>query len=104
MKESRSFLYVEIAEALRRRIAFGDPEPGDRLPPIRRLAGAGGVGGGHRRRADAERPAVGRRRAGRRLSATAQAGSTTVARMTFCYGGGSGATGLALLLIEGANF
>ena len=33
-----SYLYQEIAETLRRRIASGDLKPGDRLPPVRDMA------------------------------------------------------------------
>ena len=33
-----SYLYQEIAESIRRRIAAGDLKPGDRLPPIREMA------------------------------------------------------------------
>jgi molybdate-binding protein/DNA-binding transcriptional regulator YhcF (GntR family) len=38
MKRRTSFLYQEIAEALRRRIASGELQPGDRLPPVRQMA------------------------------------------------------------------
>ncbi len=38
MKRRASFLYQEIAEALRRRIASGELQPGDRLPPVRQMA------------------------------------------------------------------
>lgn len=36
--EERLPLYLQIAEALRRRIAAGELAPGDRLPPVRELA------------------------------------------------------------------
>ena len=39
MKQSESFLYQEIAEALRRRIASGELKPGEKLPPVREMAG-----------------------------------------------------------------
>ena len=38
MKNSHSFLYVEIAESIRRRIAAGELQPGDKLPPVRDMA------------------------------------------------------------------
>lgn len=38
MRTSKSFLYLEIAESLRRRIASGELQPGDRLPPVREMA------------------------------------------------------------------
>lgn len=38
MKKGEDFLYHEIAEALRRRIASGELGPGDRLPPVREMA------------------------------------------------------------------
>jgi len=38
MKKGEDFLYQEIAEALRRRIASGELGPGDRLPPVREMA------------------------------------------------------------------
>lgn len=38
MKPSDAFLYQEIAEALRRRIAAGELKPGERLPPVRDMA------------------------------------------------------------------
>ena len=38
MKESRTFLYLEIAESLRRRIASGELKPGDKLSPVREMA------------------------------------------------------------------
>jgi molybdate-binding protein/DNA-binding transcriptional regulator YhcF (GntR family) len=38
MKKAETFLYQEIAESLRRRIASGDLQPGDRLPPVREMA------------------------------------------------------------------
>lgn len=34
-----SFLYQEIAESLRRRIVAGELQPGDKLPPVRAMAG-----------------------------------------------------------------
>lgn len=38
MKKHEDFLYQEIAEALRRRIASGELGPGDKLPPVREMA------------------------------------------------------------------
>ncbi|MFQ5578661.1 MAG: GntR family transcriptional regulator, partial [Anaerolineae bacterium] len=38
MGTGNSYLYQEIAESLRRRIASGDLKPGDRLPPMRDMA------------------------------------------------------------------
>ncbi|MDX1688185.1 MAG: substrate-binding domain-containing protein [Candidatus Promineifilaceae bacterium] len=38
MADTNTFLYQEIAESLRRRIAAGKLGPGDRLPPVRDLA------------------------------------------------------------------
>ncbi len=38
MKKSKTFLYLEIAESLRRRIASGELEPGDKLPSVREMA------------------------------------------------------------------
>jgi molybdate-binding protein/DNA-binding transcriptional regulator YhcF (GntR family) len=38
MTRSESFLYLEIAESLRRRIASGELKPGDKLPPVREMA------------------------------------------------------------------
>lgn len=38
MTGPQSFLYLEIAEALRRRIASGELRPGDRLPSVREMA------------------------------------------------------------------
>ena len=38
MKTSESYVYQEIAEAIRRRIASGELKPGDRLPPVRAMA------------------------------------------------------------------
>jgi len=38
MKKGEDFLYQEIAEALRRRIASGELGPGDKLPPVREMA------------------------------------------------------------------
>lgn len=38
MADTNTFLYQEIAESLRRRIAAGELAPGDRLPPVRALA------------------------------------------------------------------
>jgi molybdate-binding protein/DNA-binding transcriptional regulator YhcF (GntR family) len=40
METSESFLYLQIAETIRRRIVSGELEPGDKLPPIRTLAQA----------------------------------------------------------------
>jgi molybdate-binding protein/DNA-binding transcriptional regulator YhcF (GntR family) len=38
MKRNETFLYQEIAESLRRHIASGDLQPGDKLPPVREMA------------------------------------------------------------------
>jgi putative molybdopterin biosynthesis protein len=38
MRKSDTYLYQEIAESIRRQIASGELRPGDRLPPIRKLA------------------------------------------------------------------
>jgi molybdate-binding protein/DNA-binding transcriptional regulator YhcF (GntR family) len=38
MTKSESFLYLQIAESLRRRIASGELQPGDKLPPVREMA------------------------------------------------------------------
>lgn len=38
MQKTPPFLYQEIAEALRRRIASGEWQPGDKLPPVRQMA------------------------------------------------------------------
>ena len=38
MDKSEAFLYQEIAESLRRRIASGELKSGDRLPPVREMA------------------------------------------------------------------
>jgi molybdate-binding protein/DNA-binding transcriptional regulator YhcF (GntR family) len=38
MRGREDFLYEEIAESIRRRIALGELQPGDRLPPVRELA------------------------------------------------------------------
>ena len=38
MSTQETFLYLEIAESVRRRIASGELEPGDRLPPVREMA------------------------------------------------------------------
>ncbi len=38
MKRHEDFLYQEIAESLRRRIASGELGPGDKLPPVRTMA------------------------------------------------------------------
>jgi molybdate-binding protein/DNA-binding transcriptional regulator YhcF (GntR family) len=38
MKKREAFLYQEIAESLRRRIASGEFQPGDKLPPVREMA------------------------------------------------------------------
>ena len=38
MADINTFLYQEIAESLRRRIAAGELGPGDRLPPVREMA------------------------------------------------------------------
>jgi molybdate-binding protein/DNA-binding transcriptional regulator YhcF (GntR family) len=38
MRRTETFLYQEIAESLRRRIASGELEPGGKLPPVRKMA------------------------------------------------------------------
>jgi molybdate-binding protein/DNA-binding transcriptional regulator YhcF (GntR family) len=38
MTKSEAFLYQEIAESLRRRIASAELKPGDKLPPVREMA------------------------------------------------------------------
>ena len=38
MKKPDTFLYLEIAESIRRRIASGELQAGDRLPPVREMA------------------------------------------------------------------
>ena len=38
MKKTESYLYQEIAESLRRRIASGEFQPGEKLPPVRDMA------------------------------------------------------------------
>ena len=38
MRGTESFLYLEIAESIRRRIASGELKPGDRLPSVREMA------------------------------------------------------------------
>jgi putative molybdopterin biosynthesis protein len=38
METVESYLYLQIAETIRRRIAAGELEPGDKLPPVRALA------------------------------------------------------------------
>jgi molybdate-binding protein/DNA-binding transcriptional regulator YhcF (GntR family) len=38
VKKTQSYLYQEIAESLRRRIASGELRPGDKLPPVRKMA------------------------------------------------------------------
>ena len=38
MAERESFVYLEIAETMRRLIVAGELSPGDRLPPVRELA------------------------------------------------------------------
>jgi len=38
MKKPKTFLYLEIAESLRRCVASGELEPGNKLPPVRELA------------------------------------------------------------------
>lgn len=38
MAKREDFLYQEIAESLRRRIASGEFQPGDKLPPVREMA------------------------------------------------------------------
>ncbi len=38
MKKGEDFLYQEIAESLRRRIASSELKPGDKLPPVREMA------------------------------------------------------------------
>jgi molybdate-binding protein/DNA-binding transcriptional regulator YhcF (GntR family) len=38
MQTSETYLYLQIAETVRRRIASGELEPGDKLPPVRTMA------------------------------------------------------------------
>lgn len=38
MEKPESFLYLEIAESIRRMVVSGELKPGDRLPPVRELA------------------------------------------------------------------
>lgn len=38
MQDRESFIYLEIAESIRRLIAAGDMAPGDKLPPVRQMA------------------------------------------------------------------
>jgi molybdate-binding protein/DNA-binding transcriptional regulator YhcF (GntR family) len=38
MQKTKTFLYLEIAESLRRRIASGELQPGDKLTPVREMA------------------------------------------------------------------
>jgi molybdate-binding protein/DNA-binding transcriptional regulator YhcF (GntR family) len=38
VKQPAPFLYLEIAESLRRRIVSGELQPGDKLPPVREMA------------------------------------------------------------------
>ena len=38
MKEPKTFLYLEIAESIRRHIVSGDLSPNDKLPAIRDMA------------------------------------------------------------------
>jgi molybdate-binding protein/DNA-binding transcriptional regulator YhcF (GntR family) len=38
MRKTESYVYQEIAEAIRRRIASGELKPGDKLPPVRKMA------------------------------------------------------------------
>lgn len=54
MKKTESYLYREIAEATRRRIASGELQPGDRLPPVRTMAKRWGCTPGTVSRAYAE--------------------------------------------------
>src|SRR5262245_18248266 len=39
MKSNEIFLYQEIAESLRRRIASAELKPGDKRPPVRDMSG-----------------------------------------------------------------
>jgi molybdate-binding protein/DNA-binding transcriptional regulator YhcF (GntR family) len=54
MKKTESYLYREIAEGIRRRIASGELQPGDRLPPVRTMAKRWGCTPGTVSRAYAE--------------------------------------------------
>ena len=38
MPTSKPFLYLQIAEAIRRWIVSGELKPGDKLPPVREMA------------------------------------------------------------------
>lgn len=70
--EDRLPLYLQMAEALRRRIATGELAPGDRLPPVRELARRWGCTPGTVSRAYAELRreglVVGHRRGGTRVA------------------------------------
>ncbi len=46
MESSQTFLYLKIAESVRRLIASGELGPGDRLPPVREMAGRWGCTAG----------------------------------------------------------
>ena len=74
MKDSQAFLYLEIAESLRRRIASGELKPGDRLPPVREMAKRWGCTPGTVIRAYAqltqEGLAMGRRGGGTRVASS----------------------------------
>jgi molybdate-binding protein/DNA-binding transcriptional regulator YhcF (GntR family) len=54
MKKTESYLYREIAEGIRRRIASGELQPDDRLPPVRTMAKRWGCTPGTVSRAYAE--------------------------------------------------
>lgn len=75
MRDSRDFLYLEIAESLRRQIASGKLRPGDRLPSVREMARRWGCTPGTVARAYAqltrEGLTVGRRGGGTRVASDA---------------------------------
>jgi molybdate-binding protein/DNA-binding transcriptional regulator YhcF (GntR family) len=75
MKDAKAFLYLEIAESLRRRIASGELKPGDKLPPVREMAKRWGCTPGTVIRAYAQLTqdglAVGRRGGGTRVASSA---------------------------------
>ena len=75
MKDQKTFLYLEIAESIRRHIVSGDLSPNDRLPAIRDMAHRWGCTPGTVSRAYAqlarEGLVVGRRGGGTRVAAGA---------------------------------
>ena len=75
MKKTETFLYLEIAESLRRRIASGELQPGDKLTPVREMAQRWGCTPGTVSRAYAqlaqEGLATGHRGSGTRVTSNA---------------------------------